>query len=73
MTETAFLNEIGISSLKIEGRMKGPGYVAAATLAYRKAIDSEKVTDEELERLRKAFSRGGSFTRDAMGPFAEKI
>ena len=65
--ETAFLNEIGISSLKIEGRMKGPGYVAAATLAYRKAIDGEKVTDEELERLRKAFSRGGSFTKGCYG------
>ena len=50
------------------------GYVAAATLAYRKAIDGEKVTDEELERLRKAFSRGGSFTKGCYGcPFAEKI
>ena len=37
--ETAFLNEIGISSLKIEGRMKTALYVATVARTYRKAID----------------------------------
>lgn len=65
--EVQFLNETGISSLKIEGRMKGPAYVASAVTAYRKAIDGEDVTPEEYDRLKKAFSRGGSFTKGCYG------
>ncbi len=65
--EVRSLNNEGIASLKIEGRMKGPGYVAAAVSAYRKALDGEEVTKEEYERLRKAFSRGGSFTKGCYG------
>ncbi len=34
------LVEIGVHSLKIEGRMKGPEYVAATVRLYRRAIDS---------------------------------
>lgn len=34
------LIEAGVSSLKIEGRMKSVYYVAAVVAAYRKAIDS---------------------------------
>ncbi len=34
------LMEIGIDSLKIEGRTKSPYYVARSTQAYRRAIDS---------------------------------
>src|SRR6185312_11582882 len=33
------LVRVGVSSLKIEGRLKGPEYVAATTRLYRKAID----------------------------------
>ena len=33
------LAEIGISCLKIEGRLKGPEYVAAATRLYRSVVD----------------------------------
>ena len=33
------LVELGVSSLKIEGRLKGPEYVAATTALYRAAID----------------------------------
>lgn len=65
--EVPFLNEKGIASLKIEGRMKGPAYVAAAVAAYRKAIDGGEVTGEEYQRLKKAFSRGGSFTKGCYG------
>lgn len=57
------LMELGISSLKIEGRLKGPEYVAATTRLYRAAI---RATMEEAfhldESLRLAslqtFSRG---------------
>src|SRR5687767_9543966 len=31
---------LGVSSLKIEGRLKGPDYVAAATQLYRAAVDA---------------------------------
>jgi putative protease len=31
---------LGVSSLKIEGRLKGPEYVAATTALYRKAVDA---------------------------------
>lgn len=34
------LIKAGVSSLKIEGRMKSVYYVAAVVAAYRKAIDS---------------------------------
>lgn len=54
------LSELGVCSLKIEGRMKRPEYVAAVTEAYRRAIDGETAN---LPRLRKnllrAFNRGG--------------
>jgi len=34
------LAELGVSSLKIEGRLKGPEYVGATTRLYRKAVDA---------------------------------
>ena len=33
------LKEIGVESLKVEGRLKSPEYVAAVSHAYRKALD----------------------------------
>lgn len=54
------LCDAGISSLKIEGRMKGPAYVAAVVGIYRKYIDSpQKVTDADYELLDTIFNRGG--------------
>ena len=53
------LQEIGIASAKIEGRMKRPEYVAAATLAAREARDLGFVTEPAAERLRSVFSRTG--------------
>ena len=40
------LEEAGLSSLKIEGRMKSVYYVAVVTRAYRKAIDDSPDKDE---------------------------
>ncbi len=48
--------EIGVSSLKIEGRLKSPEYVAAAVDAVRRARDGEPYSEETL---RNVFSRGG--------------
>ncbi len=53
------LREIGADSLKIEGRMKRPEYVAAATAAYRRALDGEPVTPEMRRLLADIFSRNG--------------
>lgn len=54
------LKDAGISCVKIEGRMKKPEYVAAATYAYRRAIDgAEKEEINELKReLYNTFNRG---------------
>ncbi len=50
------LMEDGIHSLKIEGRMKRPEYVAAAVTALKKARDGET---PDMETLRAVFSRSG--------------
>lgn len=38
------LIQLGVSSLKIEGRLKGPAYVAAATRLYKEAVDAALVS-----------------------------
>ncbi len=54
----------GVNSLKIEGRMKSPQYVASATRQYRLAIDEGvagrrvKPPPEQLLELESPFSRG---------------
>lgn len=53
------LADLGITSLKIEGRMKRPEYVAAATAVYAGAVRGEIPSPSELERLRSVFSRSG--------------
>lgn len=52
------LQQIGIDSLKIEGRMKRPEYVAAAVTAVKTALNGEKA-DDINEKLRAVFSRSG--------------
>ncbi len=53
------LKKIGIDSLKIEGRMKSPYYVATVVNAYRRAIDMlpKKPTKELVQELLKASHR----------------
>ena len=50
------LREMGVASLKIEGRMKRPEYVAAAVTALKQALAGEQ-PDREL--LQAVFSRSG--------------
>ena len=58
------LAEVGVTSLKIEGRLKGPAYVATAVAQYRHAVDPafEPAVDVPLDRasLEIAYSRGVS-------------
>ncbi len=54
---------MGVSSVKIEGRLKGPEYVAATTTLYRRAIDSalgdgRAPTPGERATALQMFSRG---------------
>ncbi len=53
------LEEMGIASAKIEGRMKRPEYVAAAVAACRQSLDEGKVSPELSEKLKAVFSRSG--------------
>lgn len=50
------LAEMGVSSFKIEGRMKRAEYVAAAVTACRAALDGK---EPDLDTLRAVFSRSG--------------
>ncbi|MBL8600663.1 MAG: U32 family peptidase [Myxococcales bacterium] len=54
------LVEAGVSSLKIEGRLKGPGYVAATTRLYRNAVDAIFDTASKVD---------ASLRRDALQMF----
>ena len=58
----AYIHELaalGVASLKIEGRMKRPEYVAAACRVYAAAARGETVSREALDTLQKVFSRSG--------------
>lgn len=58
------LIEAGVTSFKIEGRMKSPEYVANVVSKYRKAIDlyfdgdASRPSKEEVRELQQSFSRG---------------
>lgn len=61
--------EAGSNSLKIEGRMKRPEYVAAVTRQYRRYVDfylehrdEFRVKKEDLQELMELYNRGG-FTK----------
>ena len=69
--------EAGVSSLKIEGRMKQPGYVAGVVSVYRKYLDlpleewDPKELKEDKEFLKGLFHRGGfcqGYLREDPGP-----
>ena len=50
----------GVSSLKIEGRMKSPEYVRGVTRIWRRLLDEGRdATSEDVKELSDLFSRGG--------------
>ena len=57
---------LGVASLKIEGRLKSPEYVANVTKHYRRAIDDawegrpDGLTERDVRELELSFSRGFS-------------
>lgn len=58
------LIKIGVNSLKVEGRLKSPEYVATVTRIYRKYIDEfcengkYVISDDDREDLLQIFNRG---------------
>lgn len=65
------LQEAGVSSFKIEGRMKGPAYVRSVVGAYRLLLDSTKFSQPKRETA-KAKSRAllaASFNRTYQNHF----
>ena len=53
------LQEMGVASIKLEGRMKKPEYVATVTRVYRQALDEGNVTRTMEKALMDAFNRQG--------------
>ena len=67
------LDEAGVPSLKIEGRLKRPEYAAVVAGAYRKGLDSleagrfRRADAAETENLRQIYNRGGFMRGYAFG------
>lgn len=67
------LAEAGAESVKIEGRLKRPEYVAVVTESYRRGADSlaagafAPADGEEKEELAQVFNRGGFMKGYALG------
>ncbi len=56
----AEIAELGVSSLKIEGRLKRPEYTAIVTKIYADLLkERRKPSEEEFNTLKKVFSRDG--------------
>ena len=53
------LRRMGVASIKIEGRMKRPEYVAIVTRAYRTVLNGGRLMPSDLQELETAFSRQG--------------
>lgn len=53
------LEVMGVASIKLEGRMKRPEYVATVTSVYRTALDEGKVSAQGRQALQAIFSRQG--------------
>ena len=54
------LIELGVSSLKIEGRMKSPEYVYDTARIWRRLLDENRAaTEAELRHMAETFSRSG--------------
>lgn len=54
-SEMQALKDAGVKSVKIEGRMRSPEYVASAVKLYRNVIDGK---DFDLSEIKRTFNRG---------------
>lgn len=58
ITKLDELKEMGVDSLKIEGRLKQPHYVSTVVSMYRNVLDGAKADNNAVSELKKAFNRG---------------
>lgn len=58
INEVQELQEIGIESFKVEGRLKSPAFVGTVAKAYNKALYSGIVQKEDIEKMAMSYSRG---------------
>ena len=67
------LENMGVTSVKLEGRMKRPEYVAAVTSVYSHAAAGNPVTPAMMERLMSAFNRQGFTAGYYQGRIGEQM
>ncbi len=68
------LIDSGVSSLKIEGRMKSPSYVYTVTSIYRRLLDENRNSNSsEREELKRIFSRDGFTDGYFVGDIKKKM
>ena len=71
------LAQMGITSLKIEGRMKGEEYVRAVVGAYRMALDGKTLSEKQKKAMLGVFDRGGYtdgyFTGNKLNMYMDKL
>lgn len=58
------LKEIGIESIKVEGRMKDPNYVFETVSYYRDLIDGIKAQEKSSELFNRGYSKGYFYGND---------
>jgi putative protease len=52
------LKELGVESLKVEGRLKSPQFVSSVARSYRKALDTKVLKKELINEMAITYSRG---------------
>lgn len=52
------IENAGVTSIKIEGRMKKPEYVSGVVSSYKRAL-AGKLTPQDVEKVTQLFNRGG--------------
>lgn len=52
------LQDIGIDSFKIEGRLKGPAYVSTAANAYKTKLEGKHISQQDIDNMALTYSRG---------------
>ncbi|MCL2572541.1 MAG: U32 family peptidase [Defluviitaleaceae bacterium] len=69
--------DMGVASLKIEGRMKGEDYVRAVVGAYRAVLDGKNLTEKQKAKMLGVFDRGGYtdgyYTGNRAGMYMENL
>lgn len=52
------LQDIGVDSLKIEGRLKAPSYVSTAASAFKAKLEGKPLSQADLDKMSLTYSRG---------------